>query len=377
MSDRRDVGISPLEGGMPGRAEGRAVGITSTAPNGSHRLRPHPSAAQTPPPRGARSASLATEADRGREAEAPQEIPVRGLNDVFWRVFSSVTEDRVTLIAAGVTYYLLLALFPALSALVSLYGFVADPAAIVGRISFLSSIMPADGLKIFLDQVAALASERGSTLTLGLALGLLLALWSANNGMKALFEAMNVAYGEKEKRSIWRLNIMSLLFTAGALMIAIVILFAMGVTPAILSYLWLDQWSEMIIRIARWPAMMVFVAAGIMALYRFGPSREPAKLRWLTWGAALAAIFWLAASLGVSFYLSHVADYNATYGTLGALIGFMVWTWISVVIVVVGAEVNAELEHQTIIDSTTGRPKPMGSRGAYMADTVGEVSGGT
>jgi membrane protein len=312
--------------------------------------------------------------DRGREATGPEEIPARGLKDVFWRVFAALTEDRITLIAAGVTYYLLLALFPAASALVSIYGFVSDPAAIVDRISFLSTVMPADGLKIFLDQVAALASERGSTLSIGLIGGLALALWSANNGMKALFEAMNVAYAEQEKRSIIRVNLISLVFTLGALFLAIVILIAMGIVPAVLSYLWLDRWAELIIRIARWPIMMLFVAGGIMALYRFGPSREPAKLRWLTWGAGFATIFWFAASLGVSFYLSNIANYNATYGTLGALIGFMVWTWISVIIVIAGAEINAELEHQTAIDSTTGRPQPMGERGAYMADTVGEAS---
>lgn len=311
---------------------------------------------------------------RGRDAETPEEIPSRGLRDVFWRVFAAFSDDRVTLIAAGVTYYLLLALFPAVSALVSIYGFVADPLAITDRISFLSSIMPADGLKIFLDQMAKLATEQGTTLSFGLVVGLLIALWSANNGIKALFEAMNVAYGENEKRSILRVNLISLIFTFGALIVAVVILFAMGLVPALLSYLWLGSFAETIIRIARWPFMMIFVAAGIMALYRFGPSREPAKLRWLTWGAGFATLFWFGASLGVSWYLSNVANYNATYGTLGALIGFMVWTWISVIIVIVGAEINAELEHQTARDSTTGRPKPMGMRGAYMADTVGATS---
>jgi len=314
------------------------------------------------------------DAQRGRHADGPMGIPARGLKDVFWRVYAGVTEDRITLIAAGVTYYLLLALFPAASALVSIYGFVADPVTIADRIAFLSTIMPAEGLNIFLDQVRALSSERGATLSIGLIAGLALALWSANNGMKALFEAMNVAYGEQEKRGIVKLNLMSLLFTLGAMLIAIVILFAMGVVPALLKYFWLDQWSEMIIRIARWPLMMVFVTLGIMALYRFGPSREPAKIQWLTWGAAFSTIFWLLASLGVSYYLANVADYNATYGTLGALIGFMVWTWVSVIIVVVGAEINAELEHQTSVDSTTGHPKPMGARGAEMADTVGAAA---
>jgi membrane protein len=311
---------------------------------------------------------------RGREADTPAEIPARGLKDVLWRVFTSVTEDRVTLIAAGVTYYLLLALFPAASVLVSLYGLLADPATIADRIAPLGSVMPVDALNIFLDQVRALSAERGATLSAGLVGGLALALWSANNGIKALFDAMNVAYREKEKRSLVRLNLVSLAFTFGAFMIAIVILFAMGVVPAVLNYFWLDRWAEMIIRIARWPIMMVFVGIGIMALYRFGPSREPAKVRWLTWGAVFSTLLWFAASVGVSFYLSNIANYNATYGTLGALIGFMVWTWISAIIVIVGAEINAELEHQTARDSTTGTPRPMGERGAYMADTVGKPS---
>jgi membrane protein len=313
---------------------------------------------------------------RGRNADRPTEIPARGLKDVFWRLYQALSEDRVMLIAAGVTYYLLLAIFPAVSVLVSLYGFFSDPAAIAERISFLSSVMPPDALKIFLDQLRALASTEKATLSVGLAGGIALALWSANNGMKALFEAMNVAYAENEKRSLLKLNLVSLGFTLGALLLLVVVIFAMGVVPAVLTYLWLGGFTETIIRFVRWPAMLIFVGAGIMILYRFGPSREPAKLRWLTWGSVFAAVAWLASSLAVSYYLANVADYNATYGTLGATIGFMVWTWISVVIVIVGAEINAELEHQTTKDSTTGRPQPLGSRGAYMADTVGNSSDG-
>jgi membrane protein len=316
----------------------------------------------------------AVEADRGRTAEAPTQIPVRGLKDVFWRVFASITEDRVMLVAAGVTYYLLLALFPALSAMVSLYGLFSDPGAIVERIGFLRTVMPGDVLSIFTGQLQAISTEGGATLSFGLLFGLGLALWSANNGMKALFEAMNVAYGEEEKRSFVRLNLISLAFTLAALVIVIVMIVAMGIVPAVMKFLWLDRWAEMIINIARWPIMLLFVAAGIVALYRFGPSREPAKLRWLTWGAATATLCWFAASVAVSFYLANVADYNATYGTLGALIGFMVWTWVSTIIVIVGAEINAELEHQTARDSTTGIPQEMGARGAYMADTLGKPS---
>jgi membrane protein len=314
------------------------------------------------------------EKGRGREAERPGQIPAAGLKDVFWRLYAAITEDRVMLIAAGVTYYLLLALFPAMAALVSIYGFVSSPADIAERIGVLGTVMPADALNIFLEQLKSLASQDGATLSIGLIAGLGIALWSANNGMKALFEAMNVAYGEDEKRSFIRLNAISLLFTLGTLILVAVLIIAVGVVPAVLSFLWLDRWAEILISVARWPLMLLFVVGGIAMLYRFGPSREPPKPRWLSWGTAFAAVFWLIASVGVSYYLANFANYNATYGTLGAMIGFMVWTWISVIIVIIGAEINAELEHQTARDSTTGPPRPMGSRGAHMADTVGRAS---
>ncbi|CAD7028118.1 YihY/virulence factor BrkB family protein [Pseudorhizobium endolithicum] len=315
------------------------------------------------------------EPGRGRRADRPGQIPAPGLKDVFWRLYAAISEDRVMLIAAGVTYYLLLALFPAMAALVSIYGFVASPVAIAERIAFLGSVMPADALNIFLDQLKSLASQDTSTLSIGLIAGLGIALWSANNGMKALFEAMNVAYQETEKRSFLKLNAISLLFTFGTLILVIVLIVAMGVVPALLAFLRLGGWAETIISVLRWPLMMLFVAGGIAVLYRFGPSREPPKARWLSWGTVFATVFWLGASIAVSFYLSNFADYNATYGTLGAMIGFMVWTWVSVIIVIVGAELNAELEHQTAKDTTTGPPEPMGARGAYMADTVGKASG--
>jgi len=312
---------------------------------------------------------------RGRDANSPGEIPAKGLKDVFWRVVTEVNDDRVSLIAAGVTYYLLLALFPALGALVALYGFIADPASIASHINVLGSILPPGSLDIILGQLAALTQQKNSTLSFAFFGGLLVALWSANNGIKALFDAMNIAYGETEKRGLIKLNLLSLLFTFGALLVAVVLIFAIGVIPAILAYLWLDRWAELLASLGRWPVILAIVGAGITLIYRYGPSREPAKLRWLTWGAALSTLLWLATSFLFSFYLENFANYNATYGTLGALIGFMVWTWISVVIVIVGAEVNAELEHQTARDSTTGSPRPMGERGAYVADTLGAEAG--
>lgn len=313
-------------------------------------------------------------ADRGRHAETPGQIPFKGLRDVFWRVVEAVIADRVTLIAAGVTYFLLLSLFPALAALVALYGFIADPAMIMDHIGFLASVFPSGTFDLILNQLTALTQQKSSTLSFAFVTGLVVALWTANSGMKALFDAMNVAYQEKEKRSFIRLNFSSFIFTLGALVIAIVLIGAMGVLPALLSYLSLARWQELLARYARWPFIVIFIGCGISVIHRYGPSREKAKLRWLNWGVTFSTILWLAASVLFSFYLENFANYNATYGTLGATIGLMVWVWLSVIILIVGAAINAELEHQTERDSTTGPPLPMGERGAFVADTVGKSS---
>lgn len=309
----------------------------------------------------------------GRDADAPNEIPAKGMRDVFWRIYKALMVDRVTLIAAGVTYFLLLSLFPALGALVALYGFIADPVTIIDHISFVASILPPGSFDIVLGQLNALTQQKSSTLSIAFFSGLIIAIWSANNGMKALFEAMNVAYKESEKRNFFRLNLLSLTFTFGALIVVIVIIAAIGVLPAALAYLWLDRWQELLARFARWPFLILFVGFGITVVYRYGPSREQAKLRWINWGVAFSTSLWFVASLLFSYYLENFANYNATYGTLGALIGLMVWVWISVIILIVGAQINAELEHQTARDTTTGSPKPMGQRGAFVADTLGET----
>lgn len=314
--------------------------------------------------------------DRGRNAERPSEISLKGWKDVLWRVWSKIGNDRVMLIAAGTTFYMLLALFPALAAFVSVYGFVADPKTIADQIAFLGGVLPSGGYEMIRSQLVALASQDTGALSFGFLFGLGIALWSANNGIKALFDAMNIAYAETEKRGFIKLNLISLTFTLGAIFVSILFLFLVGVIPATLALLQIGGWTEFLVYFLRWPVMIMATAAVITLIYRFGPSRERAKWRWLMWGAAIATIVWLLASIGFSFYLENFADYNATYGTLGAIIGFMMWTWISVIIVIVGAGLNAELEHQTTKDSTTGEPLPIGERGAVMADTLGKTSNG-
>ncbi len=319
----------------------------------------------------ARGAGAAARDPRGRDAQGPSEIPLKGWYDVLWRVWVEIGDDRVFLIAAGATFYLLLALFPALTAFVSFYGFVADPVTIADQIAFLGGLLPSGGLELIQSQLDALISQDPAALSFGFVFGLLFALWSANNGIKTLFEAMNIAYEEKEKRSFLWLNLISFAFTLGAIAIGILFIVSVGIVPAFLAAVGLGRFTETLISVFRWPVLILAASVGLALLYRYGPSRQPAEWRWLSWGAVITIIVWLAASIMFSWYLANFADYNATYGSLGAVIGFMMWTWISVVILIVGAEVNAEIEHQTAKDTTTGPEKPMGARGARMADTVG------
>ncbi|WP_271898772.1 YihY/virulence factor BrkB family protein [Candidatus Phyllobacterium onerii] len=314
------------------------------------------------------------EPGRGRNAKSPAEIPALGWKDVLFRVYYSLQQDRVMLIAAGSTFYLLLALFPALTAFVSLYGLLADRATVSGNISLLAGVVPNDAVALIQAQLEALATQDVKALGVGFFLGLSVALWSANNGFKSIFEALNVAYGEKENRSFVRLNLISFLFTLGGLFFAIVLIIVLGAIPALLASLGFAGWSEALINIARWPLMAVIAALAVSVLYRFGPDREYAKWRWLSFGAVFSALVWIIASAAFTFYLANFADYNATYGTLGAVVGLMMWTWISLIILILGAELNAELEQQTAMDSTTGAPRPMGERGAVAADTIGEAT---
>ncbi len=314
---------------------------------------------------------LELEEGRGREAERPVELPLRGWKDILFRFAGEFVRDRITLIAAGVTFYLLLALFPALAAFVSLYGFVADPVTVADQIAFLAGVLPSASVDLIRTQLELLANQNQAALSFGFVSGLVIALWSANNGIKALFEALNVVYDEREKRGFIRLNLISFLFTMGSIAIGILFIVAVGIVPAALAILGLGSVEGAIISLTRWPVLLLVSTLAINVIYRFGPSRRNAKWRWVSWGSVLAGIVWLAASVLFSWYLSNFANYNVTYGSLGAVIGFMMWTWISVVILLAGAELNAEMEHQTARDSTIGPPKPMGERGATMADTLG------
>lgn len=310
--------------------------------------------------------------DRGRTAARPGEIPSRGWKDILIRTYRSISKDRVMRLAAGVTYYVLLALFPGLAALVSIYGLVANPADIERQLANLSGAIPAEAIEIIRGQLEHLASQDQRALSLAFFGSLLVSLWSANAAIKALFDALNIVYGEDERRNFIKLNALSLLFTAGMILFLVLALIGIVVIPAVLNFLQLGGAGALIINLLRWPALLAIVVLGLAVLYRYGPYRENARWRWISWGSIAAAILWLIASMLFSWYTGNFGNYNKTYGSLGAVIAFMVWTWLSTTVVLLGGELNAEIEHQTARDSTTGTPQPLGRRGAKMADTVGE-----
>jgi membrane protein len=321
----------------------------------------------------AKSQEFAGQSGRGRAADTPTEIPPPGWKDIVWRLYRAITEDRILLTAAGVTFYMTLALVPTLAAFVSIYGLFNNRATVIDQVNLLSGIVPSGGLEIIRDQLTRLTSESEGTLSITLLGSLAIALWSASAGVKALFEAMNVAYHEEEKRSFIKLTLLALVFTLGGAFAAILVLAAVVVVPNVLALLPAEAGLEWTIKLSSYVIMLVAVLVGIAALYRWGPSREEAKWRWITPGAILSVLALGVTSFLFSWYVSNFGNYNATYGSLGAMIGFLTWIWISVTVVIIGAELNSEIEHQTTRDSTTGAELPMGERGAYMADNVGKV----
>jgi membrane protein len=313
------------------------------------------------------------EQGRGRMANSPGEIPAAGWRDIVWRTWREFNDDRILSVSASVAFYGILALFPGVAAFVSLYGLYADVGAAQKHLEALAGVVPADSLTFIGGEMIRIAATKRASLGATFGISLLLSLWSANAGIKALFEGLNVAYEEKEKRGFIRLNLVSLGFTVGMLAFLLLTMTAMVVAPLALNLLHVDPGSRLLAAL-RWPALLIVVIAALSVVYRFGPSREHPRWRWVTWGGVVAAFGWLGVSLLFSWYVGAFGRYNITYGSLGAVVGFMTWMWLTATVILLGAELNAEMEHQTVRDSTTGAPLPMGARGARMADTIGRAA---
>lgn len=320
------------------------------------------------------AAGAAMQPCHGRRAKSPFAIPWAGWKDIFWRTYQRIDDDRLLATAGGVVFFGLLAIFPAVTALVSSYGLFADPSTISSNLHSLAMMLPEGAFQIVEDQVARVVSNGNTALGVTFLFGLLLAIWSANAGVKAIFDALNVAYEEREKRSFVRLNTVSLAFTVGGIAALLLMVGTVVAFPLALNHLGIAPESRLIVALARWPVLFVILLAALAVLYRFAPSRDAPRWQWLSLGAVTAAILWIAGSALLSWYLSEFANYNATYGSLGAAIGLMMWMWMSAIVIMFGAELNSEIERQTLRDTTTGPPRPLGTREAVSADTVGAAA---
>ena len=285
--------------------------------------------------------------DVGADADAPSDIPPRGWWQIAKRAVAKFGENELMSEAAAVTFYALLSLVPAITALVSLYGLVSDPSSIAKQLDQLAGVVPSGGMQIIDEQVKRLTQTPASGLSTGLIVGLATALWSANAATKSMFSALNDVYGEHETRSFLRITATSLILTVGGIVTMITGLVLLVALPAIFKAMGLDTAFALAIRIGRLPIMLAVIVAALAILFRYGPDRHPPKWRWVTWGGALAGIGWVAVSLGFSWYVTEFGSYNKTYGSLGAVIGFMTWIWISTTVLLLGAQINAELEEQT------------------------------
>lgn len=308
--------------------------------------------------------------ERGRLADTPQQINAPGWRDILARVFADISNDNVSLMAAGIAFYALLSVAPAFTALVALYGLIADPAAVQAQVASLEGVLPPEARALVSDQLTAIVQAHTSSLSVGFVISMLLSLWSANSGTSALISALNVAYGENEKRNLLRYYGGALLLTFCGIIFGLVSLVLVAIIPAVIGWLPLGEVGRWLVGVLRWPLLLILFAAGLSVVYRYAPSRTEARWSWVSWGAGLATLLWIAGSVLFSLYVDRFATYNKVYGSLGAVVVLLMWLWLSAYAVLLGAELNAEMEHQTAKDTTRRPEKPMGKRGAFVADTL-------
>ncbi|MCO8125868.1 YihY/virulence factor BrkB family protein [Acidimicrobiia bacterium EGI L10123] len=309
--------------------------------------------------------------DRGRDAEGPGDVPASGWKDVALRVKGEVKEDQVPLLSAGVAFFLLLALFPALAALVSLYGIFADPDQVAQQVRDLTGSLPEDARGLITDQLESITSEQQG-IGVTLAVSIAAALWAASSGVKHLIGAVNAAYDERESRGFLKLRGLSLGLTVGAIAFASVAIGVIAVLPTVADQLPFGSLGQTLVQIGSYVGLAVGFALGLAALYRYAPDRDAPRWQWVSWGAVIGTAVWILGSIAFSVYVSNFGSYGETYGSIGAVIVLMLWLVVTAFAVILGAEINSELEAQTARDSTVGEPQPMGRRDAVKADDLGE-----
>jgi membrane protein len=308
--------------------------------------------------------------NRGRHAERPGQVPVRGWKDVAVRLKGQLKEDDVPLLAAGVAFFTLLALVPALVALVSVYGLVADPSDVQRLTEDALQAAPTEVQDLVTAQLDSVVNSQPSGLRVGAIVGVVVALWSASSGMQHLMGALTLAYDETDDRKFLRLRGAALALTIGSVAVFALALAGM-VAPNALDDSGAQGTARAVLLVLRWFVLAVIAMVALSVLYRFAPDRDSPRWRWVSPGAVLATVVAVAASIAFSIYTANFGKYNETYGALGAIVVLMLWLYLIAYSVILGAELNCELERQTVVDTTRGRERPLGERGAYAADTIG------
>ncbi|RFU22512.1 YihY/virulence factor BrkB family protein [Geodermatophilus marinus] len=308
----------------------------------------------------------------GIDAGTPTEIPWRGWKQVLKRAWAEHKADNMPIIAGGVAFWGFLSVFPALIATISLYGLVASPETVTRQIEDLSEQLPESAAGLIGDQLGSIATGAGGALTVSLVVSVLGALWAASGGVNNLVTAVNLAYDEVETRNLVKLRATSLLLTLGAIVFVLISFSLVAVVPAVLNALPLGPFATVLTQVVRWGLLLAVFAGSLAVLYRVAPDRDAPQFRWVSLGAVVVTVVWVLVSLAFSFYVDNFGSYNETYGTIAGVIVLMLWLYITCFLVLLGAEINSEAEHQTAEDTTQGDPEPMGRRDAVVADTLPE-----
>lgn len=309
---------------------------------------------------------------RDRAAERPGELTVHAWRDIVVRTKEAAKDDNVALLAAGVAYFALLSMVPAMIATVSIYGLVADPSDIERQVSRLTGALPEEARALITQQLSDVVRSSSSGLSFAAAGGVAIALWTASSGMKHLVRAVNVAYNEPARDSFVRTRGLALALALGAIVFAVVALGLVAVLPAALAEIGLGGVARTAMNVVRWPLLFLAMIVGLAVLYRLSPNRAGAQWRWVSWGAAISTTGWVVASVLFSIYTANFGNYNETYGSLGAVVLLLLWLFLTALFIILGAEINVEMERQTAHDTTRGEPEPMGRRDAHAADHLGE-----
>ena len=310
---------------------------------------------------------------RGRQAEKPRQIPQSGWRDILLRVKEQIARDNIDIVAAGIAFYSFLALFPALIATIMIYGLLVDPASVEQQLQALTNILPSQAQELIGQQLSIIGKQSPDALGWGGFISIILALWSANKGMKALFTGIGIAYDEEDQRGFIKKNLLTLLFTLGGVFVAIVCASLIVAFPVVIDQLNLPAIITTAAQLGRWLILLLIILVSVSLVYRYAPDRARPKFKWVSWGAAIATFLWLIGSWAFSAYVSHFGNYNATYGSIAAVVIVLLWLMLTNFFILLGAEINSEMEGQTKKDSTTGDPKPRGERGAVHADRLGKT----